>query len=160
VACAGLALVIAACDSGERSLAVAPDFTHPDLDGRVVRLSDLRGRTVLIDFFATWCAPCVFQPPELNEVYRAHRDSGRLVVLGVEVSGASAEDVRAWGVDNGAVADYPLLVGADEDLARRFDVSGFPATVVVDPEGSVDSVTMGLSTAAEIEARIRPLVGS
>ena len=80
-------------------------------------------------------------------------------MLGVEVSGASAKEVREWGVEHQAVAEYPLLVGADEDLARRFDVYGFPATVIVDPEGRIDSVIVGLANADEIEERIKPLLG-
>lgn len=155
----GIAFALGAC-SGERPPLSAPDFTHPDLDGRAVRLSDLRGRTVVIDFFATWCEPCILQPPELNQVWKAHRGSEKVVVLGIEVGGASAQEVRAWGVENGAVADYPLLVGADEDLARRYDVYGFPATVVVGPDGTIHSVTVGLSTAEEIATLIAPLIGS
>ena len=155
---AALALVWAACSAGN-SHPVAPDFAHPDLDGRTVRLSELRGRTVVIDFFATWCEPCVLQPPELNQVWKAHRDSEKLVVLGIEVGGASADEVRAWGTENSAEAEYPLLTGASEDLARRYDVSGFPATVIVAPDGTIDSVIIGLSTAAEIEERIAPLLG-
>ena len=159
LASAGLALALAGCSAGSPH-PTAPDFAHADLDGHTVRLSDLRGRTVVIDFFATWCEPCVFQPPELNEVWKAHRASDQLVVLGIEVGGASAKEVRDWGAENAAEADYPLLVGADEDLARRYDISGFPATVVIAPDGTIDSVTVGLSSAAEIEERIAPLLGS
>jgi thiol-disulfide isomerase/thioredoxin len=136
----------------------APDFEHKDLDGALVKLSALRGRTVVIDFWATWCPPCVFQPPELNAFLERHADPGQIAVLGVEVGGASVDDIRTWARENNAIAHYPILTGADEDLARRFGAMGFPALVVVAPDGTIDSVHVGLTTAAELEDLVAHLL--
>jgi thiol-disulfide isomerase/thioredoxin len=147
-----------ACGPERETAEPAPDFSLLDLEGNEVSLAALRGKIVVIDFWATWCAPCVFQPPELNKVWAAYRDSGKVMVLGIEVGGAAVDEVRAWGVENEAVADYPLLVGADDELARRFGVMGYPASAVVAPDGTIESVTVGLLSAEELEAEIAHLI--
>lgn len=147
-----------AAASTEKARDPAPDFEHKDLDGAPVRLSWLRGRVVVIDFWATWCPPCVFQPTELNAFLEKHTTGNPVAVIGVEVGGASADEIRAWAHQNDAVAKYPVLTGADEDLARRFGAMGFPALVVVAPDGTIDSVHVGLITAADLEHEVAHLL--
>jgi peroxiredoxin len=137
---------------------LAPDFERLDLQGRPVRLSALRGRTVVIDFWATGCPPCVFQPLELNAFWREHREGQRVSVLGVEIGGADVEEIRQWALENDAVAEYPILVGGDEALARSFGVYGFPAMAIVAPDGHIHSIHHGVTSAEEVAALVAPLL--
>jgi cytochrome c biogenesis protein CcmG/thiol:disulfide interchange protein DsbE len=135
-------------------LGPAPDFTLPDLQGRSVQLADFRGRAVVIDFWATWCPPCIFQIPELNAFWKKHRDAGDVVVVGVAVDVEGAEVVGPWVAEQGV--EYPILVG-DEALARRFGAQGFPTLAIVRPDGTLDSLHVGLIELAELEALLAPL---
>ncbi len=130
----------------------APDFNLEGLDGGAVRLSDLRGKTVVIDFWATWCLPCEFQVPVLNAFWDAHKEDEDVEVLGVSVDYAGSDVVAKW-VDAKGVR-YKVLLGGD-DVARSFGALGFPTLYMVGPDGSVESEHAGLIGAADLEAALR-----
>jgi thiol-disulfide isomerase/thioredoxin len=126
----------------------APDFHLSDLSGKPMSLSDLRGKTVVIDFWATWCPPCVFQVPELNKFWQANKDAGDVTVIGVAVDAEGASVVAPWVKEQGV--QYPILLGS-ETLAKDFGALGFPTLVVVRPDGKIDSLHVGLIELAELE---------
>ncbi len=115
----------------------APGFTLLDLDGGRHSLSDLRGQTVVLNFWATWCGPCRMEVPGLSSFARAHPD---IPVLGIAVDG-EPEALRAAAKDLGI--DYPVL-RIDAATREAYGVSTLPTTIVVDPDGNVRSVHAGL----------------
>ncbi|MDJ0847435.1 MAG: TlpA disulfide reductase family protein [Myxococcota bacterium] len=154
-----LALLLAgllACSGGDRAESSpaedggepAPDFTLESLDGETVTLSALRGKTVIIDFWATWCPPCVFQVPELNKLSAAHRERGDVAVIGVSVDVDGVAVVRPWIQEHGV--EYTIVIGTME-LAEKFGAVGFPTLAVVNPDGELDSLHVGLIEYDELE---------
>lgn len=139
---------------GETPGEPAPDFTLKDLSGRDVDLASLRGKTVLIDFWATWCPPCEFQIPVLNEIYAEHRNDG-VEILGVSVDQNGPDVVAAYAQKRGV--SYTILLG-DEALARDYGAPGFPALVIVAPDGTIHSRHVGLVEKAEIESILAGLL--
>jgi len=158
---AALCAPLAACSparedgaGGAAAAAMAPEFSLQDLAGRTVRLSDFRGKAVVIDFWATWCPPCLFQVPELNAFWKKYRDAGDVVVLGVAVDVEGAPVVGPWVAEQGV--EYTIVLG-DEGLARRFGAQGFPTLALVGPDGHLDSLHVGLVEVAELEQLVAPL---
>lgn len=130
----------------------APDFTLPDIHGKEFSLSDYRGKTLVIDFWATWCIPCLYQVPVLNEIWASHRDAGEVVVIGVAVDVEGAEVVAPWIAEQGV--QYQILIG-DDALAREFGAMGFPTIAIVNPDGDIESLHAGIVDLEDLEALIR-----
>lgn len=116
---------------------VAPDFALSDLDGEVVRLSDLRGTPVVVNFWATWCGPCRMEAPSFSRFARSHPE---FTVLGVAADGPASKLRHAAGELG---IEYLVLQGDRETLAA-YDVDTFPTTVVVDRDGRVHATHTGM----------------
>ena len=109
---------------------VAPEFALTDVDGRQVNLSDFRGQTVVLNFWATWCGPCRAEAPTFAAFAQANPD---VPVLGLAVDGPPNK-VRRVAQELGM--DY-RIVSADASVVRDYGISMYPTTVVVGPEGDV-----------------------
>ena len=124
----------------------APDFSLPDLDGKLHNLSSLRGRWVLLNFWGTWCPSCIDELPALKELGSHYRS--KLDVIGIALND-SPETLRRF-LSNEKLP-YPVLVGGtfDDRTARAYNLDRAPTNVVIDPEGQVRFVGVSLKAAVE-----------
>ena len=133
---------------------VAPDFALNGLDGRTVRLSDLRGQVVLVNLWATWCPPCRAEMPDLAAVYLAYKDQG-FVILGVD------DQERAQTVSDFVARSpvpYPILLDPDSRVSRAYGVSYLPASFLIDRRGVLRATLPGQSARVRLENAIQPLL--
>ena len=126
-----------------------------DLDGRPVRLADLRGRPVWLNFFATWCPPCQYETPVLQEVYEAHVAQG-LALVGVSVQETAPEDVAAYASTYSLT--YTIGFDATSAIFRTYKAYGLPTHYFIDREGVIRAVWRGPLTVAQAEAFLAPLL--
>lgn len=125
--------------------AQAQDFRLTDLRGNTHALADYRGRWVVLNVWATWCAPCIHEMPELEAFSKARPD---LVVLGLAADGDNAGRVRAFAQRLGVT--YPIVAG-DAAALSQFHLRAYPTTLVFDPAGTKVLVKEGQVTRQELE---------
>jgi peroxiredoxin len=132
----------------------APAFTAEDIEGRAIRLVAYRGKYVLLDFWATWCGPCVAEVPRLQAAYQSYHDAG------LEIIGISLDESKAAVVDFVKARKIPWRqvhnAGGANDLIEALGVTSIPATYLVDREGTIIRLDLRGKALDETLARLFP----
>ena len=131
---------------------LAPDFALETADGEVIRLSELRGRPVVVNLWASWCTPCREEMPALERVYQAYQEQG-VVILGVN---STVQDERQRAIDFAAEQGltFPIVFDTDGEATRLYQVRALPTTYFIDAQGIIQEVVTG-GPMAEALLRIR-----
>ncbi len=133
----------------------APDFTLDDASGVPVRLSQFRGKVVLLNFWATWCVPCRTEIPWFVEFQETYKDRG-LAVLGVSLDDDGWKAVKPY-LDKMKV-DYPVMVASGDVASRYGGLNSLPVTLIVDKVGRIAVTHVGLCPKGEYEAAINAML--
>jgi peroxiredoxin len=142
--------------SSAAAAAKAPDFTLRTLEGRNLRLAEQRGSVVMVNFWASWCAPCRVEMPHLSRIWDKYRDAG-YVFLTVNVD----ENLQnAAGAASRMALRAPVLLDTDKKVVRAFEVATMPTTVLIDRDGLVRHVHRGYREGVEqtYEQQVRALL--
>jgi len=149
-------LLVAGCSSqaspgGE----LAPDFQLPNLEGQSISLSGFRGEPVLVNFWASWCSPCIYEMPFIQEVFEEWSGQG-LVVLAIN-QGESLSTAKDFMQSNNY--SFPVLLDISQDVALEYNVWGIPTTFFIDKDGIIQAIKIGpFSSKAEIEMGLSEII--
>lgn len=146
-------------DAGVRSTLIgfpAPAIAGETIDGETFDLSDRRGEYVVVNFFATWCVPCIREHPELVEFEERHRAEGDASVVSVVFDSRPAQ-VREFFDENGG--DWPVVLDPDGRTALQYGVAGVPESYLLAPDGTVLIKIEGGVTADDLDRLLRQVQG-
>ena len=129
---------------------LAPSFTLIDLEGNQVSLSDFRGETVFVNFWATWCPPCRAEMPDIEAVYQEYKDKG-VVVIGVDI--LEPEDVVRQFVEQGGYS-WIFVLDTSGEVAANYEIAAIPTSFFIDREGIIQAVNIGAMTERAIENKL------
>lgn len=153
--CLAAILIAATIAHGQSSSQKAPALEIRDLRGRTIRLSDYKGKVVLLNFWATWCPPCRAEVPDLVKMQRDYGKSG-LQVIGITYPPQTVSEVRQFTRE--LKINYPIALGAKETKSLFDQSETLPITIVIDREGNIRDRIEGILLPQEFEQKIKPLL--
>lgn len=132
----------------------APDFALSTLDGQTVRLSDFKGKPVLVNFWATWCGPCRAEFPDFQKAAVDNADT--LVIIGINNTTTDRKDQIPAFLDEFGVT-YPIVLDETGDTAKAYNILGLPTSIFIDRNGTVNEIFTGPVNKAYIESKLSEL---
>ncbi len=147
-------LLFGCTHKSERTADAAADFKLQDLNGKTVKLSELKGKAVLIDFWATWCPPCRDSIAGIEKLHKSYSGKG-LVVLGVSLDQGGWDDVKSFVTEQGIT--YIILKGTD-DVMTKYHVRTIPMLVIVDRQGKIYKRYLGVGDDDQLEKDIQSVL--
>ncbi len=154
VAVAGILLFEGPLYRANAATTQAPEWQLNDLDGKTVKLSDFKGRVVILDFWAFWCPPCRVEIPGFIALQKKYAAQG-LTVIGISVE-TEASDVKPFVMQVGI--NYPVVLGHEKTAADYGGVTAVPVTFVLDRKGNIVTSHLGAVSQGVFESEILPLL--
>ncbi|PFJ15157.1 thiol:disulfide interchange protein [Bacillus cereus] len=135
----------------------APDFELTKLDGTNVKLSDLKGKKVILNFWATWCGPCQQEMPDMEAFYKEHKENVEILAINYTPSekGGGGEKVSNFAKEKGIT--FPILLDKNIDVTTTYKVITIPTSYFIDVKGVIQDKFIGPMTQKEMEKRIAKL---
>lgn len=138
-------------DTGPQQGQPAPNFQLETLDGDSLELSDLQGKTVLINFWATWCKPCRTEMPDIQKIYEQYRDEG-FEVVAVNIA---ENPVSVKGFARQLELDFPIVLDRDRKVTKQYNIGPLPASLFIAKDGKVVRKQTGQMSEKQIEGYVR-----
>ena len=141
--------IINSGEAGTRVGDTAPDFTLTDLDGNQVSLSDLRGKVVFLNFWATWCPPCRAEMPDIEAVYQKYKDQD-VVILGIDIQESESRVRQFVEVDNDY--NWTFLLDGTGVVSNAYEVTSIPYSFFIDTTGVIKATQIGAMSMSRMES--------
>ncbi|MFZ4261938.1 redoxin domain-containing protein [Sphingobacterium sp. HJSM2_6] len=139
-----------------RSGMMAPEFTQNDVYGKPIKLSDFKGKYVLLDFWASWCAPCRMENPTLRKVYDTYKDKN-FTILSLSIDNEKAKEAWLNAIEKDGLiwTNVSDLSGQNNEVAKLYGVSSIPSCFLIDPQGKIIAINL---RGAELEKKISEIL--